>query len=52
MIVNSQTPPQRLVALRQFFWEQSEMTADCWDVDLNGGLRVDMGGRTGETLLR
>ncbi|KAK5123601.1 hypothetical protein LTR85_002639 [Meristemomyces frigidus] len=46
MIVNSQTPPQLIVSLRRFIWDELNMTVDCWDVDLNGGLQVGVGGQT------
>ncbi|KAK6413244.1 hypothetical protein LTR81_012823 [Elasticomyces elasticus] len=44
MIVNSQTAPARLVALRELIWNDLGMAADCWDVDLNGGLHLDKDG--------
>ncbi|KAK3653422.1 hypothetical protein LTR56_004626 [Elasticomyces elasticus] len=44
MIINSQTAPARLVALRELIWKDLGMAADCWDVDLNGGLHLDKDG--------
>ena len=52
MIVNSQASPQRMLALRGFIQEELGMEADCWDIDLNGGLQSDVKGQTGKTPLR
>ncbi|CAK1365084.1 unnamed protein product [Cercospora beticola] len=41
MVVNSTTPPGRVLALHQFIQGELNMTVDCLDVNENGGMQVD-----------
>ncbi|TKA83691.1 hypothetical protein B0A55_00261 [Friedmanniomyces simplex] len=50
MVVNSKTPPERIVALRELIRRDLGMIADFWDVDLNGGLHINKDGRTENVL--
>jgi hypothetical protein len=48
MVVNSETSPNRIAVLRHFLWTDLKLTADRWDVNLQGGLRVTEGDEDGK----